>query len=434
MARSLKNGIVVYTDIRKFYPSIPAETARQAWHDTAKSCQLPGLAERLGQRLLDNHSAVEDSNAHGILTGPMFSHVVGNLVLRNIDSEMRQILPDGYFRYVDDFALVGKRRAVIDAEKRLADLLDDIGLSVNRDKRLEVSTRDWLVGADDFMNEHHPVSWMTFVGGMKQLLITKPALAKTLKDNLEVNGFRISPLNYSDAVRERRFIRRFYELHLKRWYQSILRNLNPHDLIVEAIELRSRYEGDFETAINGSDTLEGFERKRRIHRLRRLCSRLIYLASPKKLRHIATSLAALPEMALYSAVFDALDRRDISNLLPYGANAAHSVAQALLSSRPPLKCTLDDWTDASRQARAVFVAHGFSIDGSSPVDASEMEQFCAWKGHSITGPGPSSTYFGELITLHGFGECRRHDELLAHAYDIDDEVVLDMGTLLEQSY
>jgi hypothetical protein len=112
-ARQHHNGVVLYADIRRFYPSISTEVARRTWETAAGLSKLPQWARDLGMRLIENYaSACEPKEEKGIVTGPMFSHLIANLVLRTLDEEMSRLLPGGYFRYVDDIAMVGSQSDV----------------------------------------------------------------------------------------------------------------------------------------------------------------------------------------------------------------------------------------------------------------------------------------------------------------------------------
>src|SRR5690554_811875 len=92
--KKTSDAIVLYTDIKKFYPSIRIRDAISVWE---KACDSSGIEEHvkaLGLTILGNHAkeSGKDSNGHnGLLTGPLFSHVIANLVMDEIDDEMHKL-------------------------------------------------------------------------------------------------------------------------------------------------------------------------------------------------------------------------------------------------------------------------------------------------------------------------------------------------------
>ena len=108
VCRTERTHRVVYTDIRKFYPSIDNAVARKSWTSACDATGLAGEWRDVGSHLLCQYRAAQTGDDQGVITGPMFSHLIGNLVLRDIDSKMAAMLPGGYFRYVDDVILVGE--------------------------------------------------------------------------------------------------------------------------------------------------------------------------------------------------------------------------------------------------------------------------------------------------------------------------------------
>lgn len=433
-AKQYPQGVVLYTDIRRFYPSITGAQATDCWQRSTQEARLPRWVEPLGMKLISGYAAACGSEESGILTGPMFSHLIGNLVLRDIDSEMTRALPGGYFRYVDDIALVGDEEDVDDAEERLIEMLDAKDYKVKSDKRFKVPAPHWLKSEDDFDVERHRVSWRTFVGGMKQLLIARPEMTHDIMQRLSADGFRITPLDYSAAVRERDYLASMRDLLNGRWFRRKMHHATSETTCAEALILRERYQRRFWDLVDGVRDLEDFDRKRRIHLLRRYASRLVYLADPSELGSIAEALFGVREMEQHAAVFESIDSGDIGRVVQYGANVAHSSAQALLSTNQTVTCSSDEWSEASRQARAVMIAHGITIDQPPPQRPSLSEQFCEWDESGGTLAEEPSTYFGELACLHGVDGPRRHEELLLTAFDVDEDMLVKIEDVLNESY
>lgn len=426
--------MVLYTDIRRFYPSITTGQAVEAWESLISQRAIPQWSEALGNKLISNHRLHCSGEEHGLLTGPMFSHLIANIVLRHVDSTMSGLLPNGYFRYVDDIALVGTREKVLAAEKQLLELLGVLGMRIRDDKRFEVPAREWLRGENDFGHENRRVSWMTFLGRLKQMMVAYPETTTAMTQRLASEGFRIIPLDYSCSVRDRTFLQRLRDLSRRRWFRRKIRHATPEAVCLEAHILRSRYQGELETILSEAQGSDGYERKRQLHKLRRCASRLVYLASPGDLSRIAEALESVPEMELYAVVFTALASRDVGRVVHYGANAAHCIADVLSASNESVACCNTDWSPAARQARAIMVAYGLKVTGWPPDDPDDMDRFCAGGFSVPTSNERPFRYFQELACLHGSGMERQHDAILRRAFDTHENLLLEIEEVLQQSY
>jgi len=146
--RQNANGIVIYTDIKRFYPSITTASASDAWSQACNTAKIGDKFRHLGEKILRDHAAVAAGirDCAGILTGPMFSHLIGNVVLRTVDDRMNEAMPGGYFRYVDDIILTGQEAQVHDGQARLAELLKAQGLHLHEQggKGFHVDAAEWL--------------------------------------------------------------------------------------------------------------------------------------------------------------------------------------------------------------------------------------------------------------------------------------------------
>ncbi len=156
----------------------------------------------LGCKLLENYQTRSDKSS--ILTGPMFSHFIANLVLREVD-EFAESLNVEYFRYVDDITIVGDSAGVDAAINKLRHLLDSHGFAVHpidSPKTLTLSAETWLESSNDFSPEAHSVAWMRLIGDIKKFLIFDGNKVRELEDALFVAGARLPIPDYTEAVKE----------------------------------------------------------------------------------------------------------------------------------------------------------------------------------------------------------------------------------------
>lgn len=433
-AKGHDGGVVVYTDLRQFYPSISSKIASQAWIANGGKSQLPRCYVDLGIKLIETHTSHCDDNEKGLLTGPMFSHLIANLVLRSLDEKMGEIIPGGYFRYVDDIALVGAPKQVADAESIITDHLGAMALGVNEDKRFEVTTSQWLMGEADFSNELDRVSWKTVVGRLKQLLIAKPELTEDITRQFNDNGFRIKPLDYTNAVRDQEYLSRMKSLVTNGWIRRRIQHATPSRLLNDAKTIRTRYTQEFWDWIDKRADENKYEQKRRIHALRRYSSLLVYLADPDDIPSIVEALYVMPEMELYAVIFEAIHSGDVSKLVNYGVNATHSAASPLLACFDHVRCDSTMDSEAVRQAVAILQAHGLIVKSSDRLLVDdEMSYFC--RGEVINGASNKKvrSYIGDISSLHGFDRECRHKDILFSAFDTNEDLVTEISDIMNTS-
>ncbi len=424
--RSNPDAIVVYTDIRQYYPSIKPERALQVWR---KACKQSGLCDRhakLGEKLL---GAAGIEHGH-ILTGPMISHLIGNLALRELDDDMANQLPNGYFRYVDDIAIVAPKKQALAVEQRIEEQLQRLGFKFNMKKRIEVPAGRWLIGAEDFeREEQEKVSWKTFIGDMKRLLIFYPDERKALEDAFRLHGIRIRPLDYSQVAHERNFLESIKHFWFRR---SVRAKKEAPGVINQAMTLRGRYKRELDELLKDFEQLDGFEKKRILYRLRFLIGRFVYLGRPQDLPDISEAISGIPEMALASAVLDAVTTRNTNQILKYGPIAAQAAAQPLLAGGVTLTLTEADWDEpAVIQAYAVLRLNGLEIEGDSNRPDHPLIQFCDWGETSSALYEHPDGYFREIGCIHGVDDPAANQWAIETAFARDDAMVFDMQEIMQ---
>jgi len=79
---------VFYTDIKGFYPNITYDLALKSWREACNKANMASMFRELGEKLLLDYNVqslrLSSGECRGVLTGPMFSHLIGNLVLVKI--------------------------------------------------------------------------------------------------------------------------------------------------------------------------------------------------------------------------------------------------------------------------------------------------------------------------------------------------------------
>lgn len=424
-------GLVQYLDIQQFYPSITIEMALRAWNKHATAAGLDSEYHALGVKMIEDHQQAQDPGEPGILTGPMFSHFLANLVLRDLDIRLASELPVRYFRYVDDMILVGGRGAVEAATKHIASKLGEMNLRIHGPdsaKWLQVPTEKWLEGKDDYHSSDRGISWQSLIGDLKTFLLLNPTMREPLRIAFHAEGFRLPIADYSGAVREVSNLDRLIELAriYRLWYPRKKSNVTLNSLLTQARWLRGHYEQEFPSLFERAKEAEGYDRKRILPKLRYLAGKLIYLGSDNFLTVSYPRALDYSELHLHGRVMEAVATRRLDNLLPMGFNVAQAAAQPLVATRGSVAIGNQLLGEAETQSLAVLYLNGVQIsrsDESSNAD-SELIRF------SRHGSDPklmksADPFLRELACLHGVTTVPRHQQMLYTAFDEDEDIAVD---------
>lgn len=430
------DGVVLYTDIQRFYPSITIDMALASWQQQA---ELAGLSEyflELGKKIIVDHGSVGDQK--GILTGPMFSHLVGNLVLRKIDEKFSTDLPVEYFRYVDDIILVGENNAVTNSLKILQQYLKYMSFKLHDSdspKTIKVTTGEWLVGRNDYSDSKRIISWPALIGDLKRFLLQNPDDRKKLQNIFRSEGFRIPVHDYSGAVHESSCLERIIELANFSWFINKNSKISINSILNQARWLRNTYEDEFRSLMREAATLQGYEKKRRIPKLRYRASRLIYLATDEALLSLSDIAVEVQELFFHAQVMRAVSTGNIDSILQMGTNAAQAAAQPLRASGKNVTTKLHKLSSVEEHSLAVFFFNGVHVEHGAFLDHSPSELIhFAMNGSDISLMKSSDPFIREMACLHGLCEQPKHPDMLDIVFDEDEELALDAIDHLQDSW
>ena len=429
-----KDAVVLYTDIRRFYPSVTIEMAKKVWNIACVNSDLSDKSRELGLKLIENYE--ETSSSHpALLIGPMFSHLIGNLILREIDLRMNEVAPGKYFRYVDDFVIVAPKQTALELENDLSGMLSEMGLGLHPDKRMCVPSSRWLDFERAFEDEETKVSWKTFIGGLKQLLLLKPESRHELEARFREADIRIRPIDFSEVVQDSDFLSRMSSLSKSFGHRMRMSKLSPGQIVSEGLKLRTRYVRKLDEILSQLQASDQFGRKMRVPRLRFLLSRLGYLATTEELETISDAIEGVEEVAIFHDIFKALIQRDVSDLLKLGPKAAQMVAQPLKVVPEPVRCSIPNSENREvSQAYAVLQLNGVQLKVTDTFPSDEMTTFCNG-GYEIAQLRKSpNMYFRELACLHGSEDPDLLRWCLESAFDRDEYMVFDMLDYMYMTY
>ncbi|MBN2565027.1 MAG: RNA-directed DNA polymerase [Candidatus Eisenbacteria bacterium] len=431
------DGIVRYLDIKRFYPSITTELAVQVWHRSAERGRLSKHWLELGDKLIADQGQTCGSEEKGVLTGPMLSHLLGNLVLRNLDERFAVHLPAGYFRYVDDITLVGSRSEVTRAVDTVRTELGELGFETHddeSDKSIEVTTTEWLMGRDDYAASGTQVSWKAFIGNLKRWLLIHPDETQQMRSMLRDRGFRVPVLDYSMAVKHRGYLMRLMELARHHWVRLKTMKIKPRTLMHLGDTLRDKYFREFESILRMLDGADRFTRKRMVPKLRYRASRLICLATEDQLRSLAEAALGIPELHHHGRVMEAVATGNVRAALGLGTDTAQAVAQTLVAAGKEAQVGGSALSDLERQSLAVLALNGVVLRGvpHETQAGGELWQF-ALNGVDRSLMKSEDPFMREVACLHGLSDEPRHSFMLSNAYDEDEVLAMDAVDQLQQS-
>lgn len=432
--RKTENGVVLYTDIKKYYPSITSVDAVAAWKKACQQSELNGDYELLGLRILENHRRVseQDRTGKGLLTGPTFSHVIANLLLDRIDQEMNELSDGRYWRYVDDVVFVGTAEEVSLWRKILEGKFHVLNLVLHDgDKDFQVSCDDWLEGEFDFDNSIGN-EWVSLISDLKRFLLANPMKRDELQHSFQKNNIRIPVVDYSNAVKNSNYLQKVQDWMRKyKWATRSVKSITINGLLAQAEKCEHSFSIKLAELLDEEGSSSPYYEKRITPKLRYLSGRLLYLSSRESLRQLGEILKNRPDLYLIAKTMEAVASRDFTHVLSMGVNATHSAAQLVRAEvGEPVRIDNDiDICAVVEQSLAVLVING--VQHNYKAINTELMQLAAATGMKDLMQSKNG-FVREFACLHGLSESR-HQHLLDTSFDRDEELAMDVLNQIQRS-
>ncbi|MGC7892847.1 RNA-directed DNA polymerase [Vibrio anguillarum] len=431
-----EDSFVLYTDIKKFYPSIKAEDALRVWINKCDSSGIESKYKLLGEKILRNHFELNAINAtgNGVLTGPMLSHVIANLLLDDVDKKMYKLTNGRYCRYVDDVILVGSKNELESWREQLESDFFDLGLELhNGSKDFSVSNGEWLEGSNDF-NSSISSNWVKLIANLKRFLFAHVNQKKALMEAFRQNAIRIPVLDYSVAVNESSAIEKMADWIRKySWSARAIQKITIKTLISQAMVCKIDMLDKIYLYIELLVTASEYERKRFIPKIKFLSGRLLMLLNNEELQQLSDKLTETEDFQQLKVTIQCLLTRDITESLKMGANATQAVAQLLALEPHPVSidAVAIKNVDAHVIEQCLSVLDINGIEYDYDVSPSELRLFS--KGLEIKKLMYSEDlYVKELASLHGLNRVR-HTETLLTCFNRNEELAIDILNQVQSS-
>jgi hypothetical protein len=412
---------VVYFDIKSFYPSISLELAKDKWIETCDNTKIDDTIKRLGLKFLSKYEKVQsDSDKKGLLVGPMFSHLIANLVLNEVDGTMESITNNRYWRYVDDIIIIGTSEEVKDYAQKLTELLEALNLDLHKeDKIFKISAKDWLsnsIAIDQELSK----KWMTKIIMLKQFVLDSPDQINELNNTFKRCNIRIDIPMISDDIRSKS--RR--NSKLEDWFDNLIgnRKLSVSEIVNDFKILNKYYIDLFKSKVELKiDNTLGLKSHHTL--LRYLVGRLIYLSSEEDLNMVSSKIADIPELKLQYEIIKSLISLDISMILRLGSNAAQAAAQVIKLKSKVVKCYITSPNSYEIQGLSIFKFHGISIEFGEETTVEEpLFKFAS--GNIKASKSIDDQFLNEFGALHGNTESK-HEETLDSLFNENESWSFD---------
>lgn len=434
------NTIVLYTDIRRFYPSIKSQLALKAWQSACEKSKISSTCRELGEKILAQYGEVSRSHGKdlGILTGPMFSHLIANLILSDVDQKMSKYMKGKYWRYVDDFVLVGSTNQVNEGRNLLSSILRDMDLLLHEEgKDFQVESTTWLQVSRS-SNRSKSNIWAILVANIKRFLIANPYEMINLRNAFSEKGINIPLLDYSNTVAESSYREQFGDWWNRyAWAPDSVRGLTINKLVNDALKTRSIYRREIKILLDKKSDVVGYERKQLVSKLRFYAVRLSYLATSSTLSLLSSALSDYPELYLQSKIMDIIHSRDVSSLITLGANAVQAAAQVLRIQDLPVVCAPCSFGVVEIQGLAILHLNGIKVTFPDNVDRKvisddPLNQF-ALGIEPVKLMKSDNLFIKEIACLRGIEKPLKHLDFLDSAFDRDEQLSFDIADQLQVS-
>lgn len=278
IAAALKasNHIAVVTDLKQFYPSVNNETVKSVLKSRLSQAEIKSKV--LFEGIFGFYSQLLESGGGGIPIGPASAHVLGHIVLQDVDSELTSRYGNKYFRYVDDIVVVCHQRDEDAVKQDIQNCIENHGFAINTDKTTLITGADWqnhILRADGSDEDN---LWQ-MCSDLAKNLAFHPDRADVIKKMFADEGFCI-PVERLLALSRYGPFRYF----ITRWklpsviiHASKLYSMTNDDFLQRGKRLKSVYESSLLELANAPEEKSSSFRRWQVQRARRVINTLFYL-------------------------------------------------------------------------------------------------------------------------------------------------------------
>ena len=347
-AATIPNSRVVVLDLRRFYPSIDIPRLKQRFGGRIQRSGLSPSERDTAIQCVEELTSIKHET--GLPVGPPLSHALANVFLEDFDELLSNEFECGYFRYVDDIALVVPDVQVESALQFFERVAAEEGLKVNRDKTDILTGEEWSArvrhreqGSDD--------SFGLLMSDLRRYLAHNSEDFDRVRSLFRDEGFSF-PFSRLKSVAVssnafRRFLKGVWSQSGGLFGQSIPR---PPALLERASRLRRTVDERLRRITDESLPASGMARRWAIQDIRYLLNRSLYLGPVERREEILGLLPDCSELRPSKAVLKALVTGDASELTMYPGPTVSAFCE-LWSETTPDKPTFNWRSDPAKEER-----------------------------------------------------------------------------------
>lgn len=321
-----KGKVAVVTDIKGFYPSVSTDKI-----ESTLKARLTGDLSQLrssAEEIMEFYHGLVKSGGQGIPIGPASGHVLGHLVLEDVDKELTEKFGPAYFRYVDDIIVVANEADSRRVEKAVEASLRRYGFEPNVDKTVALPVQEWkhsvlrpdITSADTFS---------AFTRDLTVYLAFHPDRADEIKAAFATNGLTVPVgrlLAISKYSRYRYFLRRRKAPDGLKHAMSLWRS-RSEEFPRRALKLKATYEQALASLVIEPHEKDPSLRRWQIQRIRRVVNVLFYLRNFGEWRDRSSQLEEFPELTEQHALAEALSSGRVNPVLPFYGRGVFAFAE-----------------------------------------------------------------------------------------------------------
>lgn len=308
--------VAVVTDIKSFYPSARKEQVESALKSLLD--RSDGQFRLRGDAILGFYSQLLIAGGNGIPIGPESSHVLGHLILQDVDRELTDKYGERYFRYVDDMVVVCHEDEEAIVRRDIQRCIEQHGFSLNTDKTVVINGAEWrhnLLRADVSDED----SFRSFSSDLTVYLAFHPDRADSLKKMLAEGGLSIPIgrlLALSSYSRFRYFLGRRKARSGLSHAIGLVFSANEQ-FLQRGLRLKSMYESSLSALVDEPAEASPNLRRWQVQRARRVMNSLFYLRSFSEWNIQRGTFDVLPELVEQQALAVALSTGIVNSILPF---------------------------------------------------------------------------------------------------------------------
>lgn len=309
------NQVAVVTDLKQFYPSAKKEQVESALKSRLDKCDKQLGA--LGEAIFEFYSQLLSAGGNGIPIGPASGHVLGQLVLQDVDSVLTGKYGDKYFRYVDDIVIVCNENDADTAKRDIQDCIEQHGFTINADKTVVTSGAEWhhnILRSD--VSEEDNLRLLS--SDLAAYLAFHPSRADELKRMFADAGLSIPVGRLLALSKYNRF--RYFLFRKKAF--GLVFSTNA-DFLERGLRLKEAYERTLSEFVGLPAESSPNLRRWQVQRSRRVINSLFYLRNFNEWQSRPGTFEAFPELIEQQALARALSSGNVNPILPfYGSGPA----------------------------------------------------------------------------------------------------------------